>query len=85
MMLSTNAVKAKYDVLSNNNKELVSNLISHLEGSEKPRKVSFLGLLGALSMSVPEFFKPKDIMSDDEVDKLITSIRDERHASRNSH
>ncbi len=82
-MLSANAVSAKYSAMSKSDKELVTSLIANIEHREEPRKISLLGILGAISMSLPDLVKPQNDTSEEEIDEFVYSVRKERYATRN--
>ncbi len=80
-MLSANAVSAKYSAMKLSDKKRVSDFIFHIEGARR-RKASIVDHLVALSMNLPDIIKPRNAMTDDEMEDFIDSVRAEEHATR---
>lgn len=47
-----------------------------------PRILSLLGIIGAISMCLPDLKKEKHNMSEDEIDEFVYSVRKERYAAK---
>ena len=86
MAISADVLANRITALPESDQRTVNNVLSGIEGRRKRYfKTDYLGLLSLKLGELTDMLRPKDILTDDEVDKIIATVRRERRGRANRH